>query len=240
MELQIARERFFNNGALLLPSLTDAAGAPLRTRVQDWLERDYDLVHKARKNATEGIDAKQLNVALRAALAETIAGIHLETHVEYGAFFHQGTNGFDFSLYDEEDDLIRLRNAFLGDPGRYGGLEALLDQHRKLKLDREELRARIEAIGGTPGQDVPHEKRRLTVVGELQFGNWALVKHDLLRLLNCADEVGIDYYIYIAATGRLLRMLSQGVVDFDRATEAVVENRRLLKTPMWVIGLDVR
>ena len=169
----------------------------------------------------------------------SIAGIHGETHIENGALFHYGKKGFDFSLYDEEYNLKHLRNIFIGHPGRFSGTEELYGlTKRRTGYEEEDWKALIDSFGGSPGQNIPEEKNSMTVVGELQFGNWALVKHDLLRLLNTSDEFPIDFYIYIAATGSLQRKLSDGIVNFDRAVTAIEENRRIIKTPMWVIGID--
>ena len=205
--------------------------------IRRWLEQPYDLTFVARKKGP-GIDAKSLNRELRGKAADALAGIHGETHVEYGTFFHNGVNGFDFSLYDETYALVQLRNALIGAPGELNGEEKLRGLYQKAGEDPAAWQWRIQRIGGVPGEPVHCDKTRLTVVGELQFGNWALVKHDLLRLLNASDTVAIDYYIYITACGSLLAMLSDGVVSYQSTVEAIRENRRLLKIPMWIIGLD--
>ena len=238
MELRIKKQKFFNNGELLLGTLTDAGGRPLQQAVTDWLEQSYAVTPTVRKRKGQGIDAKSLNQLLREEMEAKVPGMHKETHAEYGALFHDGINGFDFSLYDERYNLIRLRNSFIGKPGRLDGYKELLKLAPKLKKRQRAWKAEVESLGGSAGEDLMVSKQRLTVVGELQFGNWALVKHDLLRLLNSSDTVEIDYYIYITATDTLLDMLSDGVVSYERAIDAVTENRRIIKTPMWIIGLD--
>lgn len=65
-----------------------------------------------------------------------ISGIHKETHVEYGAILTTGKKGFDFSLFDEEYNTIKIRNSFVGNPGRYNGETPLLALNKKvLKAD---------------------------------------------------------------------------------------------------------
>ena len=113
-----------------------------------------------------------------------ISGIHKETHVEYGAILTTGKKGFDFSLFDEEYNTIKLRNSFVGNPGRYNG-------------------------------------------------------HDLLRLLNSSSDGEIDYYVYITATGDLERKLSSGFVSFTDVVSLFRENKQLVRTPVWVIGIDI-
>ena len=78
-----------------------------------------------------------------------------------------------------------------------------------------------------------------TIVGEIQFGNWALAEHDLLRLMGSAVDGEIDYYIYITATGELEKKLSKGIVTFSKAVDLFKNNKRLFRTPVWVIGIDI-
>ena len=238
MRLVIRTQKFFNNGDLLLPILTDKGGASIEAGVKAWLERDYALAPKTRKKGT-GIGATQLNEVLRNEMKSNISGIHGETHVEDGAFFHSGIEGFDFSLYDEDHNWVRIRNNYIGDPGRFDGKTKLLAINKRVGMNKRDWAKKVSALGGSDGQSIASHKTRLTIVGELQFGNWALVKHDLLRLLNSSESLDIDYYIYITATGKLANLLSDGIVTYDKAIGAIDENHRIIKTPLWVIGLDV-
>lgn len=94
-------------------------------------------------------------------------------------------------------------------------------------------------MGGTLGKNISHQKNRYTIVGEIQFGNWALAEHDLLRLMGSAVDGEIDYYIYITATGELEKKLSKGIVTFSKAVDLFKNNKRLFRTPVWVIGIDI-
>ena len=239
--LTISKQTFFNNGNLILPCLTDKAGTLIETGIRTWLCQDYDIitkVHTEKGISYIGYDATDVNKKLREQM-DSIVGIHKETHIEYGALFHDTKKGFDFSLYDEQYNYRILRNAFMGYPGRYNGNVELVKLHKPLKLIKTEWERMIADMGGTPGENLDEDKNCMTIVGELQFGNWALVKHDLLRLLNSSESLPIDFYVYIAPTGELESKLSKGIVTYDKVIDAVMENKRIIKTPMWIIGLDI-
>ena len=237
MRLTIGKQSYFNNGELIIEYLKDADGNPLKAKVEEWLIRDYSLSmhqYKGRK----GIKAAELNEELREYMP-VIEGVHGETHLEYGCLFHMGKEGFDFSIYDEKYNLQKMRNVFIGYPGRYNGNEELYSLYKRMAMTKKAWTEKLVELGGNPGSNIPEEKKILTVVGELQFGNWALSRHDLLRLLNTSEEYPIDYYIYIAATGKLARLLSSGIVTYEKVLDVVNENKGIIKIPMWVIGLDI-
>lgn len=247
VRIKIANERFFNNADLLLPVLKDSDGTLFENRVKTWLSESYELTPKDHTEdgvTRSGYNAAELNTVLRQKMVG-IPGIHGETYVEYGAILIKGKKGFDFSLFDEEYNVIKLRNAFIGYPGRYNGEEPLMNLNTKvLKADgttyyKRDWRRKIESLGGTNGKNIESKKRCYTVVGEIQFGNWAIVRHDLLRLLNSAIDGEIDYYIYITATGTLEKKLSSGIVSYSDVVDLFEENRQLIKTPVWVIGIDM-
>ena len=200
--------------------------------------------HKDRGVARSGYDAKELNGALREKM-NVISGIHKETCVDCGALLSKGKEGFDFSLFDEEYNIVKLRNAFVGNPGRYDGEEILKTINKRVfkpggsTYSKREWCKEIASLGGTLGKNINHHKNRYTIVGEIQFGNWALAEHDLLRLMGSAVDGEIDYYIYITATGELEKKLSRGIVTFSKAVDLFKNNKRLFRTPVWVIGIDI-
>lgn len=247
VKIKIASEMFFNNADLLIPSIKDSAGALLSAGIRTWLTEVYDLTpkeHREGKVFRSGYNATELNTALREKMA-AIPGIHGETYVEYGAILTKGKKGFDFSLFDEEYNIVKLRNAFVGDPGRFNGETPLLKlnknvlKHDGTTFSKKDWKEKIDSLGGAYGVNIEFQKQRYTVVGEIQFGNWAIVRHDLLRLLNSSLDGEIDYYVYITATGTLEKKLSSGIVSFSDVVELFKENRQLVRTPVWVIGIDV-
>lgn len=247
IKIKIANERFFGNADLLLPAIKDSAGILLSTDIRTWLTESYELTPKDHREGgaiRSGYNASELNSALREKMA-AIPGIHGETYVEYGAILTKGKKGFDFSLFDEEYNIVKLRNAFIGDPGRFCGETSLLKLNSNVlrgdgtTFTKMDWKRKIDSLGGTYGINIEAQKQRYTVVGEIQFGNWAIVRHDFLRLLNSAIDGEIDYYVYITATGNLEKKLSSGIVSFGDAVELFEANKQLIRTPIWVIGIDI-
>ena len=247
-QIYIKEQSFVNNGDLILPSIKDASGVSIEESIKIWLNQNYDVKeseHTEKGVSRIGYDAKDINKVLRTKM-KVVSGIHEETYVEYGCILHSGEKGFDFSLYDEEYYSIKLRNAFIGNPGMYKGEDALYDLNKRvLKSDgktynKSDWKKKVTNMGGTPGENIIPKKSRYTMVGEIQFGNWAIVRHDLLRLLNASLDGEIDYYVYITATGNLEEGLSEGIVTYSEVLDLFYENKQLVRMPVWVIGLDIK
>ena len=246
VKFKIAEQTFFNSGELLLPTIKDRDGNELECGIKSWLEQQYELDSEMR-SGKEKFNADQLNVVLREKML--IPGIHGETYVENGAILVKGKEGFDFSLFDEEYNIIKLRNIFIGNPGRYGGdnnktgiysiNKHVPNAEGTVYRYKKDWRAKLDTLTKTPGSNIVATKHQYTVVGELQFGNWALAEHDLLRLMNSAIDGEIDYYIYITDTGLLTERLSSGIVTYSKVIELFKKNIQLIRTPTWVIGLDL-
>lgn len=244
----ISKNQYFNNSNLLLPSIKDSKGNLLETQIVDWLTQEYEL--KAKKHTNKGVtrdgfDANDLNAVLRDKMI-SISGIHGESYVENGTFLKSGKKGFDFAVFDEEYNIIKLRNNYIGDPGRYNGEAKLLKLYKKVitsssdSYKKREWEKKIQSLDGENGVNITSKKERYTVVGELQFGNWALAEHDLLRLLNSSTDGEIDLYVYITPTGNLESCLSQGIVSYDKVNNLYRENKQLLRIPIWLIGIDIK
>lgn len=247
VKLQIAKNHFFDNADLLLPAIKDSVGNPLEPQISTWLSKTYQLtpiVRTERGVTRTGYDATELNKVLRDEMV-AISGIHGETCVEYGAFISRGKEGFDFALFDEEYNIVKLRNSFVGTPGRFGGESELSGLHKRVikpsggSYKKRDWKAKLDSLGGTLGKNIEAKKARYSIAGEIQFGNWALAEHDLLRLMSSATNGEIDYYIYITATGELERRLSSGIVSFAKVVNLFQNNKQLFRTPVWVIGIDI-
>lgn len=248
VKIKIADEYFFNNADLLLTAIKDASGKLLKDGITTWLTQSYRLMpkdHTEKKGTRSGYNATELNRVLREKMT-VVAGIHKETYVEDGAILTAGKKGFDFSLFDEEYNIIKLRNSFVGNPGKYNGEKLLRELNKRvLKSDgsifsrRKDWENKLASLGGKLGENIECQKHHYTIVGEIQFGNWAIVRHDLLRLLNSSLDGEIDYYVYITATGALESKLSSGIVSFTDVVRLFRENKQLVRTPVWVIGIDI-
>lgn len=238
VQFKISEERFFNNGKVILNSLPDVED---RIRTALTQKETIDTKRRERKNRPpfDGVDAKSLNEALRRCLSsDHIKG---ETHVENGVFFHTTKEGFDFSIYDENYNMSRLYNYYLGTVGVLDGDKKILELYKKMGCKKKDWKGKIEAIRSKIAYNTDYivDKEILTVAGELQFGNWALIYRDLFRLLDADSNPGIDFYIYVAADEDLSRLLSDQTVSFKQAGDVMSEYRSIIKTPIWLIGLGI-
>ena len=106
-----------------------------------------------------------------------------------------------------------------------------------LALISEELK-KIEE----KGQNISNleDKKTPLIVGEIQFGNWALVYRDFFKVLKADVQNSVDCLIYIVPTGELEKLLSEGIVTFDKTKKIIEEFSKVLTVPIWLIGLDTK
>ena len=106
---------------------------------------------------------------------------------------------------------------------------------------KREWRGKIAAIQAQVDENCDYcvDKEKLTVVGELQFGNWALVYRDLFRLLDADSNPGVDFYIYVTADKELSGLLSSQTVSFNKTAEILQQYRNIIRVPIWLIGLGI-
>ena len=212
----IKNECFYNNGKIIMNSLS-----PLESLIREALSksRKVDTVDRNEKNKPSyiGVNATDLNKVLRECISN-IPEINNETHIENGVFYHDSKEGFDFSIYDKDYNLERLYNYYMGSNGILNWDSKIYEINKKLKLNKKEWKLKVNNLSSEVeyNKDIISEKKKLTVVGELQFGNWALTYRDLFRLLNADNNPGIDFYIYITATGKLSDLLSAQTVSYSK------------------------
>lgn len=238
VKFKISDERFFNNGKIILNAIPD-----VRDHIKKALSKEEIILTTRRKPKGkpeyDGINASSLNVALRRCLsAEAIRG---ETHVENGVFFHTSKEGFDFSVYDEDYNMARLYNYYQGAIGVLNGDKKILELNKKMGFNKKEWKGKIAAISSKVAENADYiiDKEKLTVAGELQFGNWALIYRDLFRLLDADSNPGVDFYIYVAADDELSGLLSANTVSYKSAGEVINEYLSIIKTPVWLIALGI-
>lgn len=245
VKTQISNEFFFHNGDLLLKSISIKNGVTLQKAINAWLNNDYVFEDSLHKDGRKGFTADSVNKQLRAKMKDCVPGIHGESFIEYGSIISVSKKGFDFCIYDEEYYTTKLRNSFIGYPGRYKGLDELKCFYTKIKKNndvfytKDEWKKKIQEIKCEPGKNLDIRKQSYTIAGEIQIGNWALVGHDFIRLLNSERDGEIDFYIYITADGNLKSKLSQQIVSYESAKDFFSENIQLIHTPIWLIGLDI-
>lgn len=238
VRFKISEESFFNNGKIILNAIPD-----VRDNIRKALSQEETVATTKRrpkgKPEYEGIKADSLNAALRRCLStESIKG---ETHVENGVFFHKTKEGFDFSVYDERYNMARLYNYYQGAVGILDGDKKIIDLYKKMGYRKKEWKGKIAAISSKVDYNTDYkvDKEMLTVAGELQFGNWALIYRDLFRLLDADSNPGVDFYIYVAADDELSSLLSANTVSYRSAKDVISEYLSIIKIPVWLIGLGI-
>lgn len=238
VRFKISEEHFFNNGKIILDAMPN-----VRDDIREALSREevISTIRRQPKGKFEydGVNAASLNAALRRCLdSKSIKG---ETHVENGVFFHKTKEGFDFSVYDEDYNMARLYNYYQGAVGVLDGDKKITGLYKKMGYKKKEWKGKIAAIRSAVdyNSDYIVDKKILTVAGELQFGNWALIYRDLFRLLAADSNPGVDFYIYVAADDELSGLLSSNTVSYRLAANVINEYLSIIKTPIWLIGLGL-
>lgn len=85
--------------------------------------------------------------------------------------------------------------------------------------------------------------RQPTVLGEIQFGNWALAYRDVGRILAVRQKFSdspVDLFIIAVATGCLAQFISEGTVNFAQSRRTLERVGPDLPVPTWLVGIDFR
>ena len=88
-------------------------------------------------------------------------------------------------------------------------------------------------------KDIEIKKEAPIVLGELQFGNWALAYRDLFKFLHATNNASVDFYVYITSTGRLNSMLSDGIVSFLDTKKILESFNKEVPVHIWLLGVDI-
>ena len=242
IKLRIGEDSFFANGRIVLGAI-DTLEDHLRNALSSEVRVKLEDRQSANNDDRIGVEADSLNYAIRNVVRNIIGDINEETYVKNGVFFQAGGNkGFDFALYDEDYNIARLFNYYVGQVGILDGDNKIKEIYKKLNLRKRDWINKISDLYNERGAetgDLLRVKNKLTVVGEIQFGNWALAYRDLFRLLNADYDPGVDLYIYITSSGQLKSMISKQTVSYESFVRIIEENANLLRVPMWIIGLDI-
>lgn len=184
------------------------------------------------------ITADSLNRSLKDNMRNNITNIKFEVEFEEGIFFDSPkTGGFDFGLFDETYNLINFRNYCFGRRAIHHGSNKWKAE-LSTRTDWNDLANFHDLNSHEHGVDVPYNKEIPTIVGEVQFGNWALVYYDILKTIQMEQTFEIDLFIYITAAGNLKKMISDGTVNLRGIENALDEFKSIIKFPIWVIGVD--
>ncbi len=215
-----------------------------------------------------GIEIDFFNSELRKRLNSNDS-LLFEVYNREGIFYtSNGKKGFDFAQLDYRYNLLQLWNQCFGKRGLYKGeelWESALKQNPFLKEAADEIdfngfergkdvevksalkqnpflkeaADEIDFNGFERGKDVEVKKEVMTILGELQFGNWGLIYRDLFKLLDADANSGVDLFVYITAHQNLLSYASDQVVNYDETVKVLNEFSHLIKVPVWLIGLDI-
>lgn len=234
IKLKIAEEKQLGRSVRAVCSIEKELIDQIRACIQKELVIGItDRVDRAKKSSI-GINADSVNKALRKAMGK-IEGIHFETSVENGAFFERKTkSNFDFSCYNKMLNYAKFWN--------YGRNQADFDERINQSITSEYVESWKEFLKvyqPKKNEDIDVGIADNTIVGEIQFGNWAMIYKDIFRLLRAKNSPGVELYIYITDTGELNRFLSSQVVDYKKALKELQENMDIIQTPILLIGLDI-
>ena len=236
--LVIAREHLHHHATSVLNEhetlrhlVEEPVGQPLRLSVTE---------RRQGSRRYPGVQAQSINAALKPAFGH-VGGWQFEATVRDGVILGSSDHetrieGFDIARFDERANLARLWSVCFGRRTVQDGA----DLWRRFLYARPHLADLAEELQdiGAPGEDLVLDQLDPTVLGEIQFGNWALAYRDIMKLLAAAAETEVDLFVYVAADGRLAEMISQGTVNFDRMRDILRDYGSVVSVPTWLVGID--
>lgn len=238
-QFYIAKELFHRNAELFLKNFPE-----LRTDITNALTQNLNpIVHKiyTKKGVNyKRVTATSINSTLRGSL-KTIEDIKFEVEYKEGILFDSPkTGGFDFSIFDEELNIVNFRNYCFGERASFQG-DLEWTQELDKRADWQSYADNLELPNlQKRGSNIIFPKNKPTVIGEIQLGNWALAYYDMFKVLHLDNLVDLDLFVYITATGNLNEYLSDGIVNYNRMESIIREYSSILKVPIWLIGIDVK
>lgn len=206
-----------------------------------------ERVKQTRGISSKAIKADFLNKELRRVLTleNTAVDLKLEVSEERGVFYFasekNSIGGFDFAIINHEQNLISLRNLCFGQL-RYNDGERRWNRFLDKNPELREFEKKVLELG-LAGTDIEYSRQLNDfplIVGEIQFGNWALAYRDFFKVLKANVQNSIDCLVYIVPTGNLESQLSDGIVTFDKTKEILKEFQKVISVPVWLIGLDMK
>lgn len=191
------------------------------------------------------IKADHLNDELRKHLRDNLKEkIKFEVFEEHGVFYFSAEKsaigGFDFAILNHRKNLIALRNICFGNLRYDQGIKRwrrFLENNPELQEIADEIFNKAEI--GLNLEEKQDENYSPLMVGEIQFGNWALAYRDFFKVLKADVQNSIDCLIYIVPTGNLEKMLSDGIVTFDKTKLIIQDFTKVISVPVWLIGIDM-
>jgi hypothetical protein len=239
-EIYISEQMFHRNAEFFLKNFPGLKNDITNALTQNLKGIKHSLRTK-NKRIVKGITADSVNKALKTSL-KSIESLKFEVKYKDGVLFDSPKiGGFDFALFDEEFNIINFRNYCFGKKVAFEGYEEWIRELNK----RADWKALVDNMNLSyhdelDGIDLPNVKKRPTIIGEVQFANWALAYYDLFKVLHLDNLADLDLLIYITATGDLNNYLSDGNVNYLNMAQIIQEHSSILKVPIWLIGIDVK
>jgi hypothetical protein len=194
--------------------------------------------------ASEAIKADDLNKEIRRILSRNQA-FKFEVSEEMGVFYFSAQKssigGFDFALINHKENLVKLRNICFGEIHYHDSItrwNKFLERNPELKEFANKL-INSDNIGNNIQYKKENENSPL-IVGEIQFGNWALAYRDFFKVLKANVQNSIDCLVYIVPTGELEKKLSDGIVTFDKTIKIIQDFEKVINVPVWLVGIDIK
>lgn len=202
-------------------------------------------VKKTQGAESRAIEAKELNIVIREELQKIKdVEIKFEVYEENGVFYFSNEKssigGFDFAILNHYNNIIALRNLCFGNL-QYADGEIRWGKFLKKNPDLIKIANNLKRIE-EKGQNISNSENINPIpliVGEIQFGNWALAYRDFFKVLKADVQNSVDCLIYIVPTGNLEKMLSDGIVTFDKTKKIMEDFSKVISVPVWLIGIDV-
>jgi len=241
----IVKEEYYHHHALEIIN----THSELKDKLLNSLTAKIDIFPRIKKTKTKeslAIKADKLNIEIRK-LFLTIQDIEIkfEVYEENGIFYFSSEKssiaGFDFAILNHYKNIVSLRNICFGSLQYADGesrwnkfleknkdLKYIADSLKLLAKDGEDISKNLEDTNSSP-----------LIVGEIQFGNWALAYRDFFKVLKADVQNSVDCLIYIVPTGKLENMLSDGIVTYDKTKKIINDFEKVISVPIWLIGIDI-
>ena len=243
IKLCISKEYFHHHAFEIVETYND-----LKEKFVSSLNSNITIVPRIKKDKNKesiAIEAKKLNEEIRI-LLQNIQDfdIKFEVYEEQGVFYFSSEKssigGFDFAILNHYNNILALRNLCFGNLQYSDGEDRwnkFLKKNKDLQAIANSLK-NIDKKGIDIEQSFENSNPIPLIVGEIQFGNWALAYRDFFKVLKADVQNSIDCLIYIVPTGELENMLSNGIVTFDKTKKIINDFEKVISVPIWVIGVD--
>tara|TARA_B110000208_G_C11749926_1_gene423081 strand:+ start:954 stop:1730 length:777 start_codon:yes stop_codon:yes gene_type:complete len=243
-ELYVSKEHYHHHAFEILNTHNI-----LRDNLINCLSSDISLQTRVKVTQgvkSRGIKAKDLNIELRKLLQNKLVNeVKFEVNEEKGVFYFSSEKstigGFDFAILNHTKNINSLRNLCFGELHYHEGEKRwneFLKKNEDLKIIANELEQK-ENIGINLDYKEKDTDTPL-IVGEIQFGNWALAYRDFFKVLKANVQNSIDCLVYVVPTGELETMLSDGIVTYDKSVKILNDFAKVVSVPVWVIGIDIK